>query len=123
MAAMPLNFIPWVCSVEGAALRITPKQLLPGLLPLLGAVVMRLTKRLPIALIPKQSGVAPMGGDVINDGCRNSLALLLAHDTKGMTKQVGRTCFLPPSSVASLMCVRPGTPPPIRCLSAACGHP
>jgi hypothetical protein len=53
-------------------------------LPLFGAVVMRLAKRLPVTCIPEQRLITPMWFDVINYGSPYYPAVLLAHYTERM---------------------------------------
>ena len=67
-------------------------------------IMMLLTKRLPVLLIPEQLIITSMRNNMIHNRCSYKLAFLLAFNTEDVLwscKEPG-SCFLPLTSVATL---------------------
>lgn len=70
-------------------------------------IVMLLTKRLPVVLIPKELLISTVRHDVVDDRCLHVPSFPLAHTTKRMRCEKSPALLLPPAAIPTA-CSRPG---------------
>src|SRR5690606_17095567 len=96
-------FRPMAVRIERIAVHVAASHVASPLVPLFGAVVMRLAQRLPVGLIPEQAHILAMRLDVVDDSRADSLSIVReAHAAPRMLGEIRCSRFVPSRGIATL---------------------